>query len=147
MTERQWLAPHTDAVRRTNVPSGQGWPRRDVQREVRFNSMPVLERRGTMRASSSRGSRHDNRQTSDELSMVDNNVTTDIPAHETSEAPGITFADLGLGAEMLASVEAMGYEEPTPIQVKTVPVMMTGSDVIAQAHRLRQDGCFRSPDH
>jgi superfamily II DNA/RNA helicase len=95
--------------------------------------MPVLERRGTMRAASPRGSRHDNRPTSDELSMVDTTTSIEIPSPETSDAPVAGFADLGLSSELLASVEAMGYEEPTPIQVKTIPVMLTGADVIAQA--------------
>ncbi len=65
--------------------------------------------------------------------MVDTNTTIESPAPETSEAPSVNFADLGLGPEILASIEAMGYEEPTPIQVKTIPVMLTGADVIAQA--------------
>lgn len=95
--------------------------------------MPVLERRGAVRAESPRGVRHEHRPTSDELSMVEIPAVPELAASDASEAPAITFAELGLGPEILQSIEAMGYEEPTPIQVKTIPVMLTGADVIAQA--------------
>ncbi len=95
--------------------------------------MPVLERRGTSRAASSRGSLDNHHATNDELAMVEAPVQTDLLTDSDSDTPTIGFAELGLSEELLASVEAMGYEEPTPIQVKTIPVMMTGADVIAQA--------------
>jgi ATP-dependent RNA helicase DeaD len=44
-----------------------------------------------------------------------------------------TFADLGLSDALLKSISAVGYEEPTPIQLKTIPVLLEGRDVIAQA--------------
>lgn len=44
-----------------------------------------------------------------------------------------SFEDFGLSSEMLKSILAMGFEEPTPIQAKTIPVLMTGKDVIGQA--------------
>jgi ATP-dependent RNA helicase DeaD len=44
-----------------------------------------------------------------------------------------TFADLGLSEALLKSINAVGYEEPTPIQLKTIPVLLKGRDVIAQA--------------
>ena len=98
--------------------------------------MSLTDRAGSYRADASRGNRQDNRQTNNELSMMD----TPAPAEQAAESAepkressGDTFADLGLGAEILQSIEAMGYEEPTPIQVKTIPVMITGADVIAQA--------------
>ncbi len=97
--------------------------------------MSLAERSGTYRAGASRGSRHDNRQTNDELSMIETvaPVETAVEVTSESESPSTGFHDLGLGAEILQSIEAMGYEEPTPIQVKTIPVMITGVDVIAQA--------------
>ncbi|MGH2548662.1 MAG: DEAD/DEAH box helicase, partial [Thermomicrobiales bacterium] len=97
--------------------------------------MPVLERRGTSRAASSRGSNHGNSHhaTNDELAMADNQPIIDTPLDLDGDAPTTHFADLGLGEELLASIAAMGYELPTPIQVKTIPVMNSGADVIAQA--------------
>ncbi|MEM7386619.1 MAG: DEAD/DEAH box helicase, partial [Verrucomicrobiota bacterium] len=33
------------------------------------------------------------------------------------------FSDLGLSPEVLKGVEAMGFEEPTPIQAQSIPVV------------------------
>jgi ATP-dependent RNA helicase DeaD len=43
------------------------------------------------------------------------------------------FAALGLRPELLATVESLGYEEPTPIQRKTIPHLLTGADLLGQA--------------
>ncbi|MBI2766654.1 MAG: DEAD/DEAH box helicase [Chloroflexi bacterium] len=44
-----------------------------------------------------------------------------------------TFSELGLSAEVLESINALGYEEPSPIQALAIPPMMAGRDVVAQA--------------
>ena len=44
-----------------------------------------------------------------------------------------TFADLQLNAEVLRAIDALGFEEPTPIQVQTIPLLLDGRDVLAQA--------------
>ena len=43
------------------------------------------------------------------------------------------FTDLGLNKELLQAVASMGFEEPTPIQAKTIPLLLKGKDVIGQA--------------
>ena len=43
------------------------------------------------------------------------------------------FEDLGLSKECLQAVTAMGFEEPTPIQCKAIPVLLSGKDMIGQA--------------
>ena len=43
------------------------------------------------------------------------------------------FAALGLRPELLAALEALGYEEPTPIQRETIPLLMAGRDLLGQA--------------
>lgn len=43
------------------------------------------------------------------------------------------FIDFGLSKEVLQAVAGMGFEEPTPIQEKTIPVIMQGKDIIGQA--------------
>ncbi|MCM2317645.1 MAG: DEAD/DEAH box helicase, partial [Thermoanaerobaculia bacterium] len=50
--------------------------------------------------------------------------------NEESRAP---FESLGLRAEILSTLTALGYEAPTPIQEKTIPVMLAGRDLIGQA--------------
>ena len=43
------------------------------------------------------------------------------------------FKDLTLRPELMQSIAAQGYSEPTPIQAALIPVMLTGVDVIGQA--------------
>src|SRR5262245_33540791 len=43
------------------------------------------------------------------------------------------FAKLGLSGAMLEGVKAMGYTEPTPIQLRTIPLILAGQDVIGSA--------------
>src|SRR5207237_2561659 len=50
-----------------------------------------------------------------------------------SETPDITFAQLGLPDNILSTLTQLGYEAPTPIQEKTIPVLLEGRDVIGQA--------------
>ncbi|MBA2247960.1 MAG: DEAD/DEAH box helicase, partial [Chloroflexia bacterium] len=45
----------------------------------------------------------------------------------------MTFAELGLSEMLLESINAVGYEIPSPIQEQTIPVLISGKDVIAQA--------------
>ncbi len=44
-----------------------------------------------------------------------------------------SFADLGLEPEIVAALEGLGYEEPTPIQVRAIPVLLAGRDMIGRA--------------
>lgn len=43
------------------------------------------------------------------------------------------FEELDLDPRILRAVTEMGFEEPTPIQAKAIPAMMSGMDVIGQA--------------
>jgi ATP-dependent RNA helicase DeaD len=43
------------------------------------------------------------------------------------------FAGLGLGDSIVTALTALGYEEPTPVQRETIPLMLGGGDVLAQA--------------
>ena len=45
----------------------------------------------------------------------------------------ITFNDLGLPDTLLASLSAVGYETPTPIQAATIPPLLEGRDVLGTA--------------
>ncbi|PZG00230.1 DEAD/DEAH box helicase [Micromonospora deserti] len=57
-------------------------------------------------------------------------VSTDpAPAADDSSA----FADLGLRAELLKALAALGYEEPTPIQREAIPPLLAGRDLLGQA--------------
>src|SRR4051812_37802040 len=50
-----------------------------------------------------------------------------------TEEKTVSFAELGLSAEVLKSIEELGYEAPTPIQEATIGLLLRGRDVIGQA--------------
>ena len=43
------------------------------------------------------------------------------------------FAALGLSEKVLEGVRAVGYTEPTPIQLRAIPLVLEGKDVIGSA--------------
>ncbi len=45
----------------------------------------------------------------------------------------MTFANLGLGPDVLKAVEDSGYNTPTPIQEKAIPYVLMGRDVLGTA--------------
>ena len=45
----------------------------------------------------------------------------------------MTFADLGLSPDVLKAVDDSGYDTPTPIQEKAIPVVLMGRDVLGTA--------------
>src|SRR6478735_8937930 len=50
----------------------------------------------------------------------------------TAPAPA-SFATLGLRRELTDAVSALGYEEPTPVQRETIPLLLQGRDLLGQA--------------
>src|SRR5205807_6351145 len=44
-----------------------------------------------------------------------------------------TFAELGLASDILAALDDVGYEAPSPIQEQAIPPLLKGADVIGQA--------------
>ncbi len=44
------------------------------------------------------------------------------------------FSELGLTEEVLQAVTESGYETPTPIQAKAIPLCLAGRDVIGASH-------------
>jgi ATP-dependent RNA helicase DeaD len=45
----------------------------------------------------------------------------------------MAFDQLGLSAPLLAALEEVGYETPSPIQAETIPVLLSGRDLVGQA--------------
>ena len=43
------------------------------------------------------------------------------------------FTDLNLSAELLRAIEQLGFEEATPIQSQSIPLLMEGRDMLAQS--------------
>ena len=44
------------------------------------------------------------------------------------------FEELGLKEDLLKGIRDLGYKEPFPIQEAVIPVLLTGRDVVGQAH-------------
>ena len=45
----------------------------------------------------------------------------------------VTFQTFGLRPELVQAVTELGYETPTPIQARAIPLLLAGSDVLGQA--------------
>ena len=43
------------------------------------------------------------------------------------------FEDLPISDEIKRSIAEIGFEEPSPIQAQSIPVILSGKDVIGQA--------------
>ena len=50
-----------------------------------------------------------------------------------SDSPTLSFESLGLPAPLLATLTALGYREPTPVQAAAIPPLLEGRDVLGQA--------------
>lgn len=51
----------------------------------------------------------------------------------TDPKPNVSFSDLNLPDALLASLESVGYEHPSPIQVQAIPQLLKGNDLIGHA--------------
>ena len=49
------------------------------------------------------------------------------------KTPSQGFARFGLGPELLKALEAIGYQEPSPIQKAAIPELLLGRDLVGQA--------------
>ncbi|HEU4849449.1 MAG TPA: DEAD/DEAH box helicase [Terrimesophilobacter sp.] len=53
-------------------------------------------------------------------------------AIQASDVVGVTFADLGLGANIVRELSTLGAESPFPIQAATIPDVLKGMDVLGR---------------
>ena len=70
--------------------------------------------------------------------LIEKNIATTVGGDESllvsqSEESIVTFDDLGLSKEVLRAVHDLGFESPTPIQERSIPVVLSGKDMIGQA--------------
>ena len=58
----------------------------------------------------------------------------------------MSFLNLGLSQPALDAVQALGFETPTPIQARSIPIMMAGRDLIGSAQTgTGKTGAFALP--
>jgi ATP-dependent RNA helicase DeaD len=60
-------------------------------------------------------------------------TSTDAVRRAKQGSPSDGFTTLGLSDTLIATLTALGYEEPTPVQRETIPLMLAGRDLLAQA--------------
>ena len=56
-----------------------------------------------------------------------------VAVEEEKEPELISFDSLQLSPLVLQAIKDLGFESPTPIQERAIPVMMSGDDMIGQA--------------
>lgn len=56
-----------------------------------------------------------------------------MPAESVAAEQPAAFVDLALSSAVLAALEDVGYESPSPIQAQTIPLLLQGEDVVGQA--------------
>ena len=86
--------------------------------------------------------------TSDMSDVATEEVADNAAEHENAEASensenaddviddeneGPRFEELGLPDDVLGAVKKVGFEQPSPIQAETIPVLMDGNDVVGLA--------------
>jgi len=54
-------------------------------------------------------------------------------ADDEPDADAVTFADLGLPADLLDAISDLGFTIPTDIQAEAIPVLLSGRDVVGIA--------------
>ncbi len=54
-------------------------------------------------------------------------------AEPVAEKTGSEFGALGLNKSLVSALDAAGYTTPTPIQAETIPLVLSGRDVLGQA--------------
>jgi len=70
--------------------------------------------------------------------------TEDETKEQSSEQQ--TFEDLGVSRALRASIEALGWEVPTPIQIKSIPTALSGTDLVGIAQTgTGKTGAFMLP--
>ncbi len=70
-----------------------------------------------------------------DIALEDLQVAASLTVTEELQeaAPQITFADLGVIAETVEALDAVGIKNPFPIQALAIPIAIAGTDMIGQA--------------
>lgn len=55
------------------------------------------------------------------------------PAQDVTNTKGLEFEEFGLSRDLLMGIFEAGFEKPSPIQEESIPVALTGRDILARA--------------
>ncbi|WP_300368648.1 DEAD/DEAH box helicase, partial [Hydrogenimonas sp.] len=53
---------------------------------------------------------------------------------QTEQKPTMSFSDFGFKQPIMRAIQRMGFQVPSPIQEKVIPLILEGKDVVGQAH-------------
>ncbi len=104
-------------------------PRREYDDRPRRDYAPRDDRRYD-----DRRPRRDEREDRAPRPVIEDVVLERLEAQaiEASEVEGTTFADLGLGQNIVRELAELGAEQPFPIQAATIPDVLSGGDVLGR---------------
>ena len=68
-----------------------------------------------------------------EEQAVTDSASSEQDEEEITDESLVTFDDLGLSPEILEAVKLAGYETPSPIQAKAIPVLLQGVNLLGTA--------------
>jgi len=69
----------------------------------------------------------------DAETSTDAKAENDAKADADEDDNSVKFADLGIDGRVLAALQDVGYEKPSPIQAATIPLLLEGRDVVGLA--------------
>jgi Superfamily II DNA and RNA helicases len=58
----------------------------------------------------------------------------------------MSFKDLNLSENLMKAIADAGYENPTAVQAKSIPIVLSEKTFLRSADRNRKDGGFYSSD-
>ena len=66
-------------------------------------------------------------------SVLEESTSAQLTVSEDAPVPTQSFADFGIRSEIADALSEAGISTPFPIQAMTLPIALSGSDVIGQA--------------
>ena len=63
----------------------------------------------------------------------DRQLTASAPTQDVTATKGNDFEDYFLKRELLQGIYEKGFEKPSPIQEESIPIALTGRDILARA--------------
>ncbi|VDN49633.1 unnamed protein product [Dibothriocephalus latus] len=68
------------------------------------------------------------------LSAVDSETSSGAPSSALKVKSSPSFASMGLSVNVLKGLHAAGFQRPSPVQIKAIPLGRMGLDMIVQVH-------------
>ena len=126
-TENNQQSPQDDGILSFDDAISPKDSEKQQENNTEEKAAGTTENPSTAEASEHQPEMSDN-ETADEAVQQEDNLES-----VAEEEPVITFDSFGFCPEIMQALNEAGFREPTPIQVKAIPSVMEGRDVIGQA--------------